>query len=120
MSDMSLKDWIELALLILLTITSIVRWIQRRETNDQRLGERVSTLEEGWDDKVDAGDLEALQNDVDRLRTELGKASESSHRKFGEINVAIGRCATQRDADAIRREIEQLRKRIDDHIDRKD
>ena len=120
---LSPKEWIELTLLVLLTGNTIVRWIQRRETVDERLGERVATLEEGVDDKVDAAEFQRLETAIEQLEKDA-KASttqvgDAFHRKLNQVHVDLGKLASQRDVDTLRRDVEQLRKRIDDHIDRK-
>jgi hypothetical protein len=123
MWGLSVDRLIEMALLMLVSWDRITRWIYRRETNDKTLHERVVELEDGWDDKVDAATVQELQDDIEKARKEffdqVTKIGDTFHRKLNDVNTLIGKCATQRDADILRREIEQLRTRIDDHIDRK-
>lgn len=122
MPSMTLKDWIELGILVLLTGNTVARWIQRRETVDQNLGLRVATLEEGQDEKADVAEVARLEGEIEKVEQALKAATtqvgDAFHRKLNQVNVDIGKLASQRDVDTLRRDVEQLRARIDDHIDR--
>lgn len=113
---MTLRDWLELAMLIVLTISSVARWIQRRETNDQTLGRRVASLEEHEDDKVDAAELDRVEKALEKTERDLRDLVTAQgtrfHNKVTEFNVAVGMRI-----ETLRLDIVDLRRRIDAHID---
>ncbi len=99
--SMTFKEWIEVVLLVVLTGNTVVRWIARRETDDETLGTRVTTLERA---------LEKTERD---LKDDLVQQGTRFHTKVGEANVSIGR-----EIGGLRSEVGELRRRIDEHIDR--
>lgn len=80
MSLMTLKDWVELILLIVLTIAAIARWIQSRESSDTTLTSKVADLE-----LQHTSDHKQRRQDVEQFNRTVGQVSNDV--KVQEVRI---------------------------------
>lgn len=75
MSAMTLKDWVELVLLTIVTLLAGGRWLQSRETSDTDLSTKVEDLEDkqAWDHKQRRADVERINRDIGVVSTDVAK-----------------------------------------------
>jgi hypothetical protein len=97
------RQIVELAVVVLLAAQAAGRWLERRESNEERAGESLATLRRDLDEvrgsldrRVHVNELAAVNKAIERIDAEIIRQRDHFHELRTDVQTELLRLANMR------------------------